>query len=120
MQTTFNPSEPQSESLFNYHQVFRENYHNVQQKGDKQVNNFMSLFALRLYFKQRRVQDFFHQGQIHFYVGQKIYIMGRIAPERSVLNLLPLPRMRACFIRGRNILFQILSEAYLEGGICPS
>ena len=37
MQTTFHPSEPQSESLFNYHQVFRENYHNVQQKGDKQV-----------------------------------------------------------------------------------
>jgi len=35
-QTTINPSEPQPESLFNYHQVFREHYHNVQQKGDKQ------------------------------------------------------------------------------------
>jgi hypothetical protein len=37
----------------------------------------------------------------------------------SIPNEKPLPPMRAFFIRGRNILFLILSGAYFEEGIYP-
>ena len=66
MQTTINPSEPQSESLFNYHQVFRENYHNVQQKGDKQVNNFHQSICILIVYNTESCPEFFSSGADSF------------------------------------------------------
>ena len=91
--------------------------------------------------RQRLVSDFFHQGQILFLGRAEILIRGRIFlhPLKNVLllghnsqgrghpilqlnndqfcHLTPMSPMRAFFlIRGRNILFQISSGAYSEGG----